>query len=249
LLLTPLQSPHNGNLINADEIRADLESKGAIFSATSDTEVILHLTARASYQATIAERLKQAFEPLRGAYSVVVMTLGRLLAVRDPSGVRPLSLGKIGDGYIVASETCAFDLVGATFIRDIEPGEILEIHKDGTMRSSRLDQKTNPAFCVFEFVYFARPDSVISGRSVYEVRKALGAELAKEHPADADVVIPVPDSGVPAAIGYAQALGLPLELGLIRNHYVGRTFIEPKQSIRDFGVKVKLNPTSGVLKR
>ena len=239
---------HNGNLINADELRADLEDQGAIFSATSDTEVILHLTARAGFQNSIAERVRKALEPVRGAYSIVVMTLGRLIAVRDPAGVRPLSLGKIKGGYIVASETCAFDLVGAEFVRDIEPGEILEIKKDGTMVSSRLKQKSDPAFCVFEYVYFARPDSVIDGRSVYQARKSLGAELAREHPADVDLVIPVPDSGFAAALGYAQELNLPLELGLIRNHYVGRTFIEPKQSIRDFGVKVKLNPTASILK-
>lgn len=240
---------HNGNLINAGELRSELEDKGAIFSATSDTEVILHLTARAGFQDSIAQRVRKALTPVRGAFSLVVMTLGRLIAVRDPAGVRPLSLGKLaGGGYIVASETCAFDLVGADFVRDIEPGEILEIQLDGTMNSYRLEQKSDPAFCVFEYVYFSRPDSVIDGRSVYEVRKELGAELAREHPVEADIVIPVPDSGFAAALGYAQEIGLPLELGLIRNHYVGRTFIEPKQSIRDFGVKVKLNPTASILK-
>ncbi|MCL4144908.1 UNVERIFIED_CONTAM: hypothetical protein GTU68_003238, partial [Idotea baltica] len=239
---------HNGNLINAGELRSDLEDQGAIFSATSDTEVILHLTARAGFQDSIAQRVRKALKPVKGAYSIVVMTLGRLIAVRDPSGVRPLSLGKIAGGYIVASETCAFDLVGATFVRDIEPGEILEIQQDGTLVSDRLETVREPAFCVFEYVYFARPDSVIGGRSVYEARKELGVELAREHPADVDIVVPVPDSGFAAALGYAQELKIPLELGLIRNHYVGRTFIEPKQSIRDFGVKVKLNPTASILK-
>ena len=176
------------------------------------------------------------------------MSLGRLIAARDPSGVRPLSLGKIGDAYIVASETCAFDLVGAEFVRDIRRGEILEITADGQLTSYTMPLDQPPAFCVFEYIYFSRPDSVIDGKNVYEVRKRLGAQLAKEHPVEADLVIPVPDSGVPAAIGYAAASGLPLELGLVRNHYVGRTFIEPQQSIRDFGVKVKLNPTASILK-
>jgi amidophosphoribosyltransferase len=189
---------------------------------------------------------------VEGAYSLVILNNHALYAVRDPFGVRPLSLGRIGDSYIVASETCAFDLVGAELVRDIEPGEILEITGDPLQLSSdtslqQLRNGASPAFCVFEFVYFARPDSNIDQRNVYSVRKQLGAELAKEHPAEADVVIPVPDSGVAAALGYSQQSGLPLELGLIRNHYVGRTFIEPKQSIRDFGVKVKLNPTVGAL--
>ncbi len=242
---------HNGNLINAAEIRGELEDQGAIFSATSDTEVILHLIARADKKKTIVNRVKQALEPLRGAFSMVVMSKGRMIAIRDSAGVRPLSLGKIRNGYIVASETCAFDLVGAEFIRDIEPGEILEITADGKLNSTKIKKdvtpEISPALCVFEFVYFARPDSNINGNNVYQVRKQMGSELAKEHPAEADMVIPVPDSGVPAAIGYAQEAGLPLELGLIRNHYVGRTFIEPKQSIRDFGVKVKLNPTAELL--
>ena len=239
---------HNGNLVNADKIRRELEEQGAIFSATSDTEVILHLIARATAEKSIVKKVAAALEPLQGAFSIVVMTRRRLIAVRDPAGVRPLSLGKIKDAYIVASETCAFDLVGAEFVRDIEPGEILEITEKGELKSTRFGAKIDPALCVFEFVYFARPDSNIGGHNVYQVRKQMGAELAKEHGIEADLVIPVPDSGVPAAIGYAQEAGLPLELGLIRNHYVGRTFIEPKQSIRDFGVKVKLNPTAGVLR-
>jgi amidophosphoribosyltransferase len=239
---------HNGNLINASEIRGELEQSGAIFSTTSDTEVILHRIARASRDKDLVEQIAEAVAPLKGAYSLVVMNHDRLIALRDPFGVRPLSLGRINNAYIVASETCAFDLVGATFVRDIEPGEILEITLDGKLNSKKFANESNAAFCVFEYIYFSRPDSVIDGRSVYLVRKELGAELAKEHPTDgADIVIPVPDSGVPAAIGYAQQAKLPLELGLIRNHYVGRTFIEPRQSIRDFGVKVKLNATSPVL--
>lgn len=237
---------HNGNLINATEVRGKLEESGAIFSSTSDTEVILHLTARAKEEG-ITKRLASALKQVKGAYSLVVMTFDSLIGVRDPAGVRPLSLGKIGDGYIIASETCAFDLIGAQFIRDIEPGEILEIRRDGTM-SSNFDLREGPsAFCVFEYIYFARPDSNIAGRNVYLARKRLGAELAKEHPAQADFVIPVPDSGVPAALGYAHQSGIPMEFGLIRNHYVGRTFIEPAQSIRDFGVKVKLNPNDELI--
>ena len=238
---------HNGNLINANALRRELEQTGAIFASTSDSEVILHLTAR-SRKATILDRLAEGLQRVQGAYSLVVMTSNKLLAVRDPAGVRPLSLGRMGDSYIVASETCAFDLVGAQFIRDIEPGEILEISQDGTLRSDFSLKGDTRALCIFEYIYFARPDSNIDGHNVYLVRKALGAELAKEHPAEADLVIPVPDSGVPAAMGYAQQLGLPMEYGLIRNHYVGRTFIEPSQSIRDFGVKVKLNPNTQLLK-
>ncbi|MDD2943624.1 MAG: amidophosphoribosyltransferase [bacterium] len=238
---------HNGNLVNAAELRADLESKGSIFSTTSDTEDILHLVARADAELSIQGRLLSALEDVEGAYSLVVLSLGRLIAARDPSGVRPLSLGRIGEGYVVASETCAFDLIGAEFIRDIEPGEVLEISREGEMKSCFLKKKRPAAFCVFEYVYFARPDTNLFGRNVYGVRKRLGAELALEHPVDADLVIPVPDSGVPAALGYAQQTGIPMEFGLIRNHYIGRTFIEPKQSIRDFGVKIKLNPNARLI--
>ncbi|MBP9837527.1 MAG: amidophosphoribosyltransferase [Proteobacteria bacterium] len=237
---------HNGNLINASELRVALENKGAIFSSTSDSEVILHLTAHAQGKDTV-EKLSSALKQVKGAYSLAVMTHNKLLAARDPSGVRPLSLGKVEDSYIIASETCAFDLIGAKFIRDIAPGEILEISSDGSMRSDYSLAVAEPALCIFEYIYFARPDSTINGKNVYVVRKQLGQELAKEHPAQADMVVPVPDSGVPAAIGYAQQIGLPLELGLIRNHYVGRTFIEPSQTIRDFGVKVKLNPNTMML--
>ncbi|HMO17063.1 MAG TPA: amidophosphoribosyltransferase [Oligoflexia bacterium] len=247
---------HNGNLINAHEIRSELELTGSIFSSTSDTEVILHLIAKAGRDQPLSKRVADALSGIRGAYSLVVLSHTSLVAVRDPHGVRPLSLGKLGNGYIVASETCAFDLVGAEFIRDIEPGEILQIHKDGSLHSNFSlregagGQSSTPdggAFCVFEYVYFSRPDSIVQGKNVYQVRKNLGAELAKEHPLEADLVIPVPDSGVPSAIGYSQQSGIPLEIGLIRNHYVGRTFIEPKQAIRDFGVKVKLNANADVL--
>ena len=239
---------HNGNLINAAELRQELEKTGALFASTSDSEVILHLVARETDGGSVAQRLAKALKRVRGAYSLAVMTRDRLIAVRDPAGVRPLSLGRIGDAYIVASETCSFDLVGAQFIRDIEPGELVEIQLDGTVTSDFSLREGPKAFCVFEYIYFARPDSVVQGKNVYSVRKALGAQLAIEHPVEGDLVIPVPDSGVPAALGFAQQSGVPMEFGLIRNHYVGRTFIEPQQSIRDFGVKVKLNPNHSVLK-
>jgi amidophosphoribosyltransferase len=239
---------HNGNLVNATELRTELQKNGAIFTSTSDTEAILHLVAQATKEESIADKLLVALKKVQGAYSLVVLCKNRLIAVRDPFGVRPLSLGKLQSGYVVASETCAFDLIGATFIRDIQPGEILEITVDGKLKSIELPKAKRNAFCVFEYVYFSRPDSNIDGRNVYTARKQLGVELAKEHPVDgADLVIPVPDSGVAAAIGFAQESKLPLEFGLIRNHYVGRTFIEPKQSIRDFGVKIKLNPNKALL--
>lgn len=238
---------HNGNLINALDLRGELERQGAIFSTTSDSEVILHLIARATHCDNILEKTAAALERVQGAYSLVVLTLNRLIAVRDPSGVRPLCLGKLGDAYIVSSESCAFDLVGAQFVRDIKPGELVEVRADGSIRSMFLKSEAKPAFCVFEYIYFARPDSVVEGLNVYEARKALGVELAREYPSDADFVVPVPDSGVPAAIGFSRESGIPLEFGLIRNHYVGRTFIEPKQSIRDFGVKIKLNANSSIL--
>ncbi len=238
---------HNGNLINAAEIREDLEKTGSIFSTTSDTEVFLHLIAHQTKENSITEKLSAALQTVKGAYSLVVLGYQRLIAVRDPAGVRPLSLGKIGDSYVVASETCAFDLLGADYVRDVEPGEIVEITRDGKLKSIKPFKKHEKTFCVFEYIYFSRPDSNVEGRNVYSTRRRLGAELAKEHPIDADLVIPVPDSGVPAALGYAQESKIPFEFGLIRNHYVGRTFIEPQQSIRDFGVKIKLNANSGVL--
>jgi len=239
---------HNGNLVNAKDVRKKLEAEGAIFSTTSDTECFLHLIAKANSKKSMADRIKYAMSEVQGAYSVVVLTKEFLYAVRDPTGVRPLSLAKIGDGFVVASETCAFDLIGAEYVRDIEPGEVLEIDIKGKMQSFDMSGKTNPSFCVFEYVYFSRPDSNIAGKNVYQVRKQLGGELAKESPVEADYVIPVPDSGVPAALGYSHESKIPLEFGLIRNHYVGRTFIEPEQSIRDFGVKIKLNPNASLIK-
>jgi len=239
---------HNGNLTNADQLRQDLIDKGAIFSASSDTEVILHLIARAPREQPIVERLISALREVRGAYSLVVLWRDRLFAVRDPHGLRPLALATLDGGHIVASETCAFNLVGATFQRDVAPGEIVEISGNAEVKSYFPFGHTEARPCIFEYVYFARPDSDVYGRNVYAVRKRLGEELAREQPVNADLVIPVPDSGVTAAIGFSQVSKIPLELGLIRNHYVGRTFIEPKQAIRDFGVKIKLNANAALLR-
>lgn len=236
---------HNGNLVNAQEVRNDLEHMGSIFSTTSDTEVLVHLLAK-SQSDLLADRIAEALMAVKGAYSILFLTETRMVAVRDPNGFRPLVLGKLGEGYVIASETCAFDLIEAEFIREIEPGEMVVIDKHG-MKSFKPFKETHPSPCIFEFVYFARPDSTIFGEQVYRVRKGLGRQLAREHHVDADVVIAVPDSGVPATIGYAEESGVPFELGLIRNHYVGRTFIEPQQSIRHFGVKLKLNPVREVI--
>lgn len=236
---------HNGNLVNAQELRNELEQAGSIFSTTSDTEVIIHLLAK-SQSDLLSERLTEALMAVKGAYSAVFLTETRMVAVRDPNGFRPLALGKLNESYVVASETCAFDLIEAEFIREIEPGEILVIDKYG-LKSFKPLKPVAPSPCIFEFIYFSRPDSMIFGEQVYQVRKELGRQLAREHAIDADVVIAVPDSGMPAAIGYAQEAGIPFELGLIRNHYVGRTFIEPQQSIRHFGVKLKLNPVRSIL--
>ncbi|MFO0676721.1 MAG: amidophosphoribosyltransferase [Polyangiaceae bacterium] len=240
---------HNGNLTNAEEVRSELESRGSIFQSTSDTEVLVHLVAQ-SNQVAIEDRILDALAKVKGAYSLLFLTEDSLVAVRDPMGIRPLCLGILPgskEAHVVASEPTAFDLIGAEFVRDVEPGEMIVM--DGTgVRSLRLPKVPQSKFCVFEYVYFARPDSSFGGRSVYETRKALGRTLAKEVPADVDVVIPVPDSGVPAAIGYASALGVPFEMGFIRSHYVGRTFIEPQQSIRHFGVRLKLNPVESVLR-
>ncbi len=238
---------HNGNFINASKIRSELESSGSIFSTTSDSEIVLHLAARATYEESLVDKLKNAFSKAKGAYSIVVLTRHKLIAARDPAGVRPLSLARLGDSYVVASETCAFDLMGAKFIRDINPGEILEITDKGEVNSYRIKEESRKAFCVFEYIYFARPDSTIDSLNVYNVRKSLGRELARESSVEVDLVIPVPDSGTPASIGFANEIKKPFELGLIRNHYVGRTFIEPKQSIRDFGVKIKLNANKELL--
>ena len=240
---------HNGNFTNAEEVRDELEKRGSIFQSDSDTEVLVHLVA-ASTQVSIEDRIAAALAKVQGAYSLLFMTEDTIVAVRDPMGIRPLCLGLLPaskEAHVLASEPTAFDLIGAEYVRDIEPGEMIVI--DGTgIRSMRPLDNAPPRRCVFEYVYFARPDSHLNGRSVYEVRKALGTALAKEHPIDADVVIPVPDSGVPAAIGYASEMRIPFEMGLIRSHYVGRTFIEPQQSIRHFGVRLKLNSVEPILR-
>ncbi len=243
---------HNGNLVNAIELRKELEASGSIFQSTMDTEVIIHLLAHSKEkkERNIVARLKDILPRLKGAYSLVFLTETSLVAVRDPNGFRPLVLGKLGESYVVASETCAFDLIGAQLIRHLEPGEILEIHHGDNIITKDfipLKQKIEPTPCVFEQIYFARPNSYIEGTYVYKIRKQLGSVLAKEQPSNGDVVIGVPDSGMIAAHGYAATSGIPLELGLIRSHYVGRTFIEPKQEIRHFGVKLKLSPVREVL--
>lgn len=231
---------HNGNLTNALTLRCRLENEGAIFQSTADTEVVVHLMARAPKQG-LADRIIYALSLCKGAYSMVFLDSNKLVAARDPYGFRPLVLGKLDDGcHIVASETCSFELIEAEYIREVEPGEIVIIDEDGVQSLQPFPQK-QPATCVFEYIYFSRPDSSMNGRSIYLVRKEMGKRLAVEHPADADIVIAVPDSGVPAAMGYSEQLGIPLEMGFLRSHYVGRTFIEPEQSIRNFGVKLKLS--------
>ena len=238
---------HNGNLTNAYGIRRRLVRQGCIFQSTSDTETIIHLVAISHYS-TVVDRLIDALRQLEGAYSLIALTRRKLIGVRDPRGIRPLVLGRLDSGaHILASETCALDIIGARFVRDVEPGEIIVIDEDG-VRSIKPFAKTPSRFCVFEYIYFARPDSVVEGRSVYEARKNIGAELARESHVPADMVVPVPDSGVPAAIGYAQQAGVPFELGIIRNHYVGRTFIEPTQNIRHLGVKLKHNANAAKLR-
>ena len=241
----PLAVAHNGNLVNAAILRDELEAHGSIFQSTTDTEVIIHLIAT-SKEGALFERLVSALEQVKGAYSLLFLTETSMVAVRDPNGFRPLCLGRMKDSYVVASETCALDLVEAEYVRDIEPGEILVIDEKG-LHSYKPFSEVKPSPCIFEFIYFARPDSNVFGSNVYEMRKGFGKQLAREHPVEADIVIPVPDSGVPAAIGYAEEAGLPFETGLIRNHYIGRTFIEPRQSIRHFGVKIKLNAVRGAL--
>ncbi len=236
----PLALVHNGNLVNAMEIRERLEREGSIFQTTSDTEVILHLMAR-NPRPDIVESLLLALDEVRGAYSILLLSDQCLIAARDPWGVRPLMVGDVGGRPCFASETCAFDLLGATAVRELGEGEVL-VARDGRLESFRAGPSAPPSRCVFEHVYFARPDSRIFGDAVSQARLRMGARLAREAPADADVVVPIPDSGLFAALGYSRESGLPLEFGLIRNHYVGRTFIEPKNAIRHFGVKVKLNP-------
>ena len=237
---------HNGNIVNAQLIRSELEAYGSIFQTSMDTEIIVHLLATTRDDSLVA-RITSALERIEGAYCLLFLTESRMIAVRDPYGFRPLCLGKQGGSYVVASESCALDLIEAEFIREIEPGEMIIIDKNG-ITCCHPWKKQIPQPCIFEFVYFARPDSFIFGKNVYMVRKEMGRQLAREHGVEADIVIAVPDSGVPAAMGYAEVAGLPFELGLIRNHYVGRTFIEPQQSIRHFGVKIKLNPVREILK-
>ena len=230
---------HNGNITNADELRRELIDRGSIFQSSSDSECIIHLMAR-SLQRNIPDRMKDALRRGEGAFSVVAMTRTKLIGVRDALGVRPLVLGKLDTGYVLSSETCALDIIGADFVREIEPGEMVVITENGI--DSRFPfRPQKPRFCIFEHVYFSRPDSILGGRSVYETREAIGRELAKETPVEADLVCPVPDSGTPAAIGYALESGIPYAMGIIRNQYMGRTFIEPKEQIRNMGVRLTLN--------
>ena len=244
----PMAVAHNGNLINALELRERLEQAGSIFQSNMDTEVLIHLLAR-NRHGTFLDRLVETLAEVRGAWSLVFLTPNALIGARDPLGFRPLVLGRQKGAYVLASETCALDLIEAEFIREIEPGEIVVIDGEGltSLRPESL-KADRTGHCIFELVYFARPDSMVFGRSVWEARKAMGRRLAKEHPVEADLVIPVPDSGVPAALGYAEESGVPFDLGLVRSHYVGRTFIEPSQSIRHFGVKLKLSPVRAALK-
>ncbi|MEC7946401.1 MAG: amidophosphoribosyltransferase [Myxococcota bacterium] len=241
----PIAIAHNGNLTNAGPLREQLERAGSLFAGTSDTEVILHLIA-SSRQETFVNRLVDALYQVEGAYSLVVLTADQLIAVRDPWGFRPLVLGRRGDAHVVASETCALELVDARYVREVAPGEMLIIDASGVQAIRPFPARPRRA-CIFEQIYFARPDSTVFGMPVYETRKTLGRLLARDQPARADVVIAVPDSGVPGAIGFAEASGLPFEVGLLRSHYVGRTFIEPTQSVRDLGVKRKLGPVRSVL--
>ena len=237
---------HNGNIVNANELRAELDASGSIFQTSSDTEVIVHLMAKAR-EPDVLGKLMAALRRVRGAYSLVLLTHdAKMIGVRDPNGFRPLVIGRLKDAFVLSSETCSFDLIEAEFIREVEPGEIVVIDKGG-MTSHRLPEMVAPTFCVFEHIYFARPDSFLNGKSVYRAREKLGKRLAQEASVAADVVIPVPDSGVPAAIGYANEARIPFEMGLIRSHYVGRTFIEPQDSIRHFGVRLKLSVVRSIV--
>ncbi|WP_281825618.1 amidophosphoribosyltransferase [Jannaschia rubra] len=241
---------HNGNITNADALRRELIQSGSIFQSSSDSECIIHLMAR-SLQRNIPERMKDALRRVEGAFSIVAMTRTKLIGVRDPLGVRPLVLGRVDPeedgGWCLASETCALDIIGATFVREIEPGEMVVISEAGVTSHRPFDPQ-KPRFCIFEHVYFSRPDSILGGRSVYETREAIGRELAKEAPVEADLVCPVPDSGTPAAIGYSLESGIPYAMGIIRNQYVGRTFIEPSESIRNMGVRLKLNVNRALIR-
>ena len=237
---------HNGNITNAEALRRELIERGSIFQSSSDSECIIHLMAR-SLQRTIPERMKDALRRVEGAFSIVAMTRTKLIGVRDPLGVRPLMLGKIGDGWALSSETCALDIIGADFVREIKPGEMVVI-TEGGVESFKPFEKRRPRFCIFEHVYFSRPDSILNGQSVYETRRQIGVELAREAPVEADLVCPVPDSGTPAAIGYAAESGIPYGMGIIRNQYMGRTFIEPTEQIRNMGVRLKLNVNRALIR-
>ena len=237
---------HNGNITNADALRKELIERGSIFQSSSDSECIIHLMAR-SMQRTIPDRMEDALRRVEGAFSVVAMTRTKLIGVRDPLGVRPLVLGKLGDGWVLSSETCALDIIGAEFIRDVEPGEMVVATEKG-VQSHFPFRPAKSRFCIFEHVYFSRPDSILGGRSVYETRENIGRELAKESPVEADLVCPVPDSGTPAAIGFSLESGIPYAMGIIRNQYMGRTFIEPSEQIRNMGVRLKLNVNRALIK-
>lgn len=237
---------HNGNITNAVALRKELIERGSIFQSSSDSECIIHLMAR-SIQSNIPERMKDALRRVEGAFSIVAMTRSKLIGVRDALGVRPLMLGKLGDGWILSSETCALDIIGAEFVREVEPGEMVVI-SNGIVQSYFPFDKRSSRSCIFEHVYFSRPDSILCGRSVYETRRQIGVELAKEAPIDADLVCPVPDSGTPAAIGYSQQSGIPYAMGIIRNQYMGRTFIEPTEQIRNMGVRLKLNVNRALIR-
>ena len=236
---------HNGNISNAMTVKKELVRKGAIFQSTSDTEVIIHLVATSTFR-TLLDKFIDALKQVEGAYALICMTPEGMIACRDPLGIRPLVMGKLADGYVFASETVALDIVGADYVRDVEPGEIVIVTEDG-LRSISPFPATYPRPCIFEHIYFARPDSITGGSSIYSVRKAIGAQLAEEDPVDVDLVVPVPDSGTPAAIGYAQQSGIPFELGIIRSHYVGRTFIQPSDNIRHLGVKLKHNANRALI--
>jgi len=244
--LGQLSIVHNGNLTNHQEVRQELINQGAIFQSSMDTENLIHLIAR-SDQTKLKDRIVDAVKKIEGAFSLVFLSRSKMFAMRDRFGFRPLSLGKVGDGYVVASETCAFDLIGATYIREVEPGELLIFEKGKEPQSIKVFDAT-PKHCIFEYVYFARPDSQVYGQNVYQKRKNMGVELAKEQPVEADMVVPVPDGGVPSAIGYSQESGIPFEMGIMRNHYIGRTFIEPTQEMRDLKVKMKLSPITNLIK-
>ncbi len=237
---------HNGNLTNAFSVRKNLVKRGCIFQSTMDTEVIIHLIATSLYS-TVVDRMVDALKQVEGAYAVVALTEEALIGVRDPLGIRPLVLGRLGDAFILASESCALDIIGAEFERDVEPGEVVVINADG-LHSIKPFIPTPARFCIFEYIYFSRPDSTVEGKNVYDVRKRIGAELARESPVPVDMVVPVPDSGVPAGLGFAEEEGVPFELGIIRNHYVGRTFIEPSDQIRHLGVKLKHNANAAKFK-